>query len=318
MKKSHLLFTLFFLVSVMLGFAGNVEADRLLSDGLAYFKDSQFQAAVEKFKLIVQSTYLAEYHGIAYFMLGKSYLAINNNKEAAKYLEYFLLNFKDHVYYSEAYYLKGRILFQQGDLDNAILVTEDFIARYPGSPFVSNAYFLLGECLYNLGQLDRAMKYYQYVIDKFPTSTKIEAAQYRASLIGFKKRETELMKLLKWSYEDALQAIEEYKRRDSTYAQAIAAYQRNLKEGGTSTNDGAKIAERDLQIQSLKDENTDLQREVALLKEQLASSNGTASVATAEYAVSLQKKQEMLDMKERALIVKEEYLKWLQSYLESK
>jgi TolA-binding protein len=321
--KLHLLITVFLLTGLSLLYAGNIDADRLLSDGLAYFKDNQFQAAVEKFKLIIQSPYLKEYYGVTYFMLGKSYLALGNYKEASNYLEYFLLNYKDHVYFSEAYYLKGRLLFQQGDLDNAILVSEDFVSRYPGSPFISNAYFLLGECLYNKGQLDKAMKFYQYILDKYPSSVKLEAAQYRASIIGFKKRESELLKLLKWSYEDSLAAIEEYKRRQSTYEQAIGAYQKKLASGGAYSADDVKdlqvkISERDLQIQSLQQDNTSLKRDAALLKEQLDAAKSTTSVATDEYAVSLQKKQEILEMKERALAVKEEYLKWLKTYLESK
>jgi outer membrane protein assembly factor BamD (BamD/ComL family)/cell division protein FtsB len=303
--------------------AGNLEADRLLGEGLAYFKDNQFQAAADKFSLITMSPYYKEYHGAAYFMIGKSYLAMNNLKEATKHLEYYLQNFKDHPYYAEAYYLKGFILFKQGDIDNSILVAEDFIARYPGSPFAANAYFLIGESLYNKGQLDRAMKFYRYVMEKFPGSAKLEAAQYRSSLIGFKQRENELLKLLKWSYEDALQTIEEYKRRESTYEQAIIAYQKKLAGGGNASSDDVKdlqvkLADRDLQIQNMKADNAALQQEVALLKERLAAAQATTSATTDEYAVSLQKKQEMLEMKERALTVKEEYLKWLKTYLENK
>jgi outer membrane protein assembly factor BamD (BamD/ComL family) len=318
------LFSLILLLSgAAVLYAGNVEADRLLGEGLAYFRDSQFQAAVDKFSLITGSPYLKDYHGIAYFMIGKSYFAMRKYKEASKNIEHYLLNFKDHPYYAEAYYLKGSILFKQGDVDNAILVSEDFIARYPGSMFVPNAYFLIGECLYNKGQLDRAQEFYRVIMDRYPSSIKLEAAQYRASLIGFKKREGELLKLLKWSYEDSLQAIEEYKRRERTYEQAIGAYQKKIAEGGYAgdevKNMEVKLAEKDLEIQNLKADNTALKREAALLKEQLdAAKASTTPTATSEQLESLQKKQEMLEMKERALLVKEEYLKWLKTYLESK
>ena len=321
--KIKLLSIVLFLTGVCLLYAGNVEADRLLGEGLAYFRDSQFQAAAEKFSLITGSQYLKEYHGIAYFMLGKSYFAMNRFKEAAGNIEYYLANFKDHAYFPEAYYMKGSILFKQGDMDNAILVAEDFIARYPGSQFVPNAYFLIGECLYNKGQFDRAEEFYRVIMDRYPSSAKIEAAQFRASLIGFKKRESELLKLLKWSYEDSLQAIEEYKRRESTYEQAITAYQKKIAEGGTVSGDDVKnmevkLAEKDLEIQSLQEAKTALEREVALLKDQLANANVATSPTTSDEFAELQKKQEMLEMKERALLVKEEYLKWLKTYLESK
>ena len=325
MTKTFLSIALFLFSGVAVLHAGNLDADRLLQQGIDYFKDGQFQAAADKFTLITQSPYYREYFGIAYFMIGKSDLALNNLKDAAKNNEYFLQNFKDHPYYPEGYYLKSFILFKQGDLDNAILVGEDFIARYPGSEFAANAYFLIGECLYDKGQIDRAMKFYQYVMDKYPTSAKLEAAQYRASLIGFKQRETELLKLLQWSYEDSLQAIEEYKRRESTYEQALAAYQKKLAGGGGASADEVKdmevkLADRDLQIQSLKSDNASLQQEAALLKDQLAAARAAngGPTASADYETSLEKKQEMLDMKERALTVKEEYLKWLKTYLENK
>ncbi len=321
--KTTLLTVIFLLAGVCALYAGNLEADRLLGEGLTYFRDSQFQSAVDKFSLIAGSPYLKDYHGIAYFMMGKSYFAMNRFKEAAGHIEYYLANFKDHSYYSEAYYLKGSILFKQGDMDNAILVSEDFIARYPGSQFVPNAYFLIGECLYNKGQLDRAAEFYRVIMNRYSSSAKIEAAQYRSSLIGFKKREGELLKLLKWSYEDSLQAIEEFKRRESTYAQAIGAYQKKIAEGGFAGGDDVKnmevkLAERDLEIQTLKADNTALQREVALLQEQLAGAKTSPSPVAADEYADLQKKQSMLEMKERALLVKEEYLKWLKTYLESK
>jgi len=321
--KTKIFTIIFILTGVCALYAGNVEADRLLGEGLAYFRDNQFQAAVDKFALITGSQYLKDYHGIAYFMLGKSYLAMNKYKEASGNIEYYLANYKDHPYYPEAYYLKSSILFKQGDMDNAILVAEDFIARYPGSQFVPNAYFLIGECLYNKGQFDRAEEFYRVIMNRYPSSVKLEAAQFRASLIGFKKRESELLKLLKWSYEDSLQTIEEYKRRESTYQQAVAAYQKRIAEGGAASEDDVKnmqvkMAEKDLQIQSLQADKTALEREVSLLKEQLANAQVATSPAVADEYAELQKKQEMLDMKERALTVKEEYLKWLRTYLESK
>jgi outer membrane protein assembly factor BamD (BamD/ComL family)/cell division protein FtsB len=322
--KTKMLTVIFLMAGVGVLSAANLEADRILGEGLAYFRDSQFQAAVDKFALITGSQYMKEYHGVAYFMMGKSYFAMNKLKEASGNIEFYLANFKDHPYYAEAYYLKGSVLFKQGDFDNAILVSEDFIARYPGSQFVPNAYFLIGECLYNKGQLDRAEEFYRVILNRYPASAKIEAAQYRASLIGFKKREGELLKLLKWSYEDSLQAIGEYKRREKTYEQAIVAYQKKIAEGGYAGGDDVKnlevkLAEKDLEIQSLRTDNTSLQREVSLLKDQLAAARSTTSPAVAdEFAESLQEKQEMLEMKERALLVKEEYLKWLKTYLESK
>jgi len=315
--KFRLLFSVILLFQVYSLFAGNVDADRLLSEGLDLFQNSRFTEAADKFSLIVQSPALKDYHSVAYFMLAKSYLAVNKLKEASSYLEYFLLNFKDHVYFSEAYYLKARVLFQQGDIENSILVSEDFIAKYPGSPFAAHAYFLMGECLFSKGKFDEALKFYRTVMEKYPTSVKVEAAQYRASLIGFRKREVELLKLLKWSYEDSLKAIEEYQRRERTYEQAIAAYQARISGTGSISPDKAndlqlQLAEKDVELEKLKQQVASLQTE----NERLKGETGTGTVAQpADVTDELRRKQEMLDVKEKALEVKEQYLKWLETYL---
>ena len=61
-----------------------------------------------------------------------------------------------------------------------------------------------------------------------------------------------------------------------------------------------------------------IERANRLAQEQLSNAQVATSPAVADEYAELQKKQEMLDMKERALTVKEEYLKWLRTYLESK
>ena len=226
------------------------------------------------------------------------------------------------------------------------------MSKYRSSPFIPNGYFFIGECLYNLGQLDEALQFYAYVVQKYPTSYKVEAARYRISLSGFKKREDELLKLLQWSYEDSLKLIEEFQRRDQTYEQAIISYQKMLAGEGIESTDNETIAkfqelltEKDAEIMALKDENDelrlkaediedlenqvadmeqeieDLKQENEDLKQQLASiqESGTTTVTQAELEAqkqTLDQMEELLNLKKRALEVKETYLKWLESYLE--
>lgn len=313
-------FNLFLLIATTK--AGNIEADKLLSQGLNHYNEGRYQQAVDSFKLIIQSPYFSDYYAIGHFMLAKGYLALNNNKKAAEHNEYFLLNYKDHPYYQEAYYLKGLILFRQGDFNNALQVAEDFLARYPTSQFVPSAYFVIGEALYNLGQLDKSLKIYQYIIEKYPSSNRLEACQFRVALIGFKRREQELLRLLKWSYEDSLKVIEDYKLKEATYEQALTAYQKQLAESGsTPTADvkslEVKLAESSLRIQELEAKIKSLEAELELLRKKITQPDQASSLSTTQLE-ELAKRQEMLEMKEKALAIKEEYLKWLQNYLENK
>ena len=82
--------------------------------------------------------------------------------------------------------------------------------------------------MYSLGHLEEAKKTYKTVIEQFPESYKVEASQYKFTLIDLRQREQELLKLLKTSHEEYLRALEDSARREKTYEQAIISYQKKL------------------------------------------------------------------------------------------
>ncbi|MBN1799018.1 MAG: tetratricopeptide repeat protein [Spirochaetales bacterium] len=323
MKKSNLFIFIVvcFIFIPQLGLANNDKAKIILNEGIEYFKSNQFELAALRFRDVTQNNQYKEYHGFAYFMLAKSYMALRNYTGASKNLEFFLINYPDHTYYSEAIYLKGKLIYYQGDFEGAISVLKDFINTYKNSPFVPNSYFFIGECLFNLGHFDEAETFYGYVLQKYPTSYKVEAARYRISLIGFKKRETELLKLLKWSYEDSLNAIEEYQRRERTYEQVITAYQKRL--SGVGIEPGSDIAELQEQLKRKDEEIAKLKKEIADLNEKIAALEKGVPVATIDESdleaerERLKQIEELLNLKEQALRTKEEYFKQLLEELES-
>ena len=129
------------------------------------------------------------------------------------------------------------------------------------SAFVSSAWFWVGESLYGLGQLDDALAAYQKIVTDFPTSVKLEAAQYKVSLIQLSRREVELSKLLKWSHEDFLKSVEEYQNREKAYVQAIEAYQKRL-AGVNPDEDRRIIADLQQQLAKKTDEAAQLAAEL--------------------------------------------------------
>jgi tetratricopeptide (TPR) repeat protein len=323
MKKSfRIIFLVFFILFMgsMLQ-AANEQAKEILNQGIEYFKNNQFELAALRFRDVTQNEQYKEYHGFAYFMLAKSYMALGKYTNAEKNLEYFLMNYPENIYYSEAFYLKGKLIYYQGDFENAIKILKDFNDKYKNSPFLPNSYYFIGECLFDLGHFDEAKKFYDYVIQKYPHSYKVEAARYRISLIGFKKREAEFLKLLRWSYEDTLRAIEEYQRRESTYEQVIAAYQKRL--AGEGVDSGSDIAalneqlkEKDKQIEELKKEICGLRERLADLEKGAPVAGVTESDLQAERE-RLRQVEELLNLKEQALKTKEEYFKQLLQELEN-
>ena len=314
-------------VSVLLGlvpwlpWAAN--GDAVLRDGIALFKESLFSNALRTFREILLDPELGEYTGDAYFWISKSYMALKQYEDAERNLEFFLTNFTDHAFYPESVYQKGRLLFLQQNPEGTIQVLGGFLERYPESPFVPNAYFWIGESLFTLGHLNDAQVIFERIIRDYPKSFKVEAARYRNSIIDFKKRETELLKLLKWSHEESLKAVEEFHRREKDYEQAIVAYQRRLAqyEREDQTN---LIQELEQQRNDLETElnlsvtaNEDLERTLSSTLEELALLRDQTGVSETT-SVAIERKEQLLLLKEQALAVQESLVDQLASQRESR
>ena len=84
----------------------------------------------------------------------------------------------------------------QEDYESALQVFQGFLSNYPSSTFVPSGWFWVGKAFTRSGRLDDAMTVYQKIIRDYPSSVKVEAAQYKVSLIQLRKKEIELSRLL--------------------------------------------------------------------------------------------------------------------------
>jgi len=229
-----------------------------LQEGLENYQKGFYQQAIMNFRNIILDPALETSHGDAFFWLAKTYLILEQLDDASRSLETFLVNYPEHPYYSEAYYLKGRLLFKQEELQSAIQVFQGFIDQYPDSELVANAYFWVGEALFRLGNFDSARTMLEVLIREFPYSVKVEAAKYRISLVKLKKRENELLSLLKMSHEELLKTLEEFQKKERTYEQAIAAYQKKIAALEKSNTDAVirslreQLRQKNMQIENLR------------------------------------------------------------------
>ena len=291
-------------------------SDTSLNRGLALFKQNDFGQAILVFESLVDEARGSEIEPLAVFWLAKSYMAAGDLDAATASMEYFLANFPNHSSHPEAFYQKGRLLYLQGEFESAILVFEEYIRTYPDLEFISNANYWIGESLYTLGYLEEAALVFNRVVNSYPQSFKVEAARYRLSLIAFKKRENELMKLLKYSHEETLKTIEEFQRREKAYEQAIASYQRQITalkqiQAGAEAPDAAADA-GDVSLLDLKAENARLQSLVESLQRQLqtAMTGDSGARAAGTDMEELLRLQEALKLKEEALKLKESLIEW--------
>jgi len=271
-----------------------------LQEGIDFFRDGQYARAIPLFQGVLSASSADAQKPVAYLLLAKSFMATGKLDDAERNLEFYLANYPGSTDYAEALYQKGRLLFMQEDFESALQVFQGFLSNYPNSTFASSGWFWVAESLYSLGKLDDALTVYQKIIRDYPSSVKVEAAQYKVSLIQLRRKEIELTRLLKWSHEDFLKSTEEFQNREKAYEQAIAAYQKRLAAGDS---DSQKI------IADLRQQLADKTAEANQLSAQLAR-QGTAAPAadTAQEEQRLATLQRLLAAKEKALALKELYL----------
>jgi TolA-binding protein/uncharacterized protein YoxC len=224
------------LLFAVIGIAGasaqdsSSQAVAIFNEAIDRYEAGQFEQALVTFRELLSQDSYERLHGDAYFWIAKSAIALGRLNEAADNLEFFLANYSDNPYYVEGVYENGRLLHLQGDYEQSIRALESFVNEYPQSPFVANAYYWMGESLFALGHFDRAEQAFRLVTDQYPRSYRAEPARYRLSIIDLRRREEELLKLLQWSHEEYVKAVEEFQERERSFEAAIADYQRQIAE----------------------------------------------------------------------------------------
>jgi len=298
-----------------------------LKEGKDLFGANAYDKAILIFRNIILDPASGPEKGDAYFWTAKAYMALGKADEAERNLETFMAGWPEAPDYPEALYQKGRLLLQRDDFEDSIQVFQTFLATYGQSPLAANAYFWVGECLYGLGRLEDALKLYQKVLHEYPTSYKVEAAQYKVSLIGLRQREIELSKLLKWSHEDFLKSIEEFQKKEKTYEQTIESFQKKLAAleaaqfQKTIQDQKKELDKKNAEIGRLTEQSNALKAEVERLK--AVPTSTTVSVDPSHLA-ELEREREknvrtqrMLALKQEVLLLKEAYLTWLDSHREA-
>ena len=325
-KKILVFFALLFFISALgAGYSEDRQSKTLLLDGIKYFKNGVYNQAILNFRNIILDPELSSEKPDAYFWIAKSYMALKKFKDADRNLEYFILNYPNHPYYSEAIYQKGRLLYLENDYENSIQVLKGFISQFSGSPFVSNAYYWVGEDLYSLGHIDESLKMFKKITESYPNSYKVEAARYKISLVTLKKREQELLKLLRWSHEESLKTIEEFQRRERTYEQALTAYQRKLasfqQAGYQQSIEELKkqLSQKEAAVENLNKSIKEKENSIKTLEDQLkGSEKGKVTItqsklnALEKEKTQLQNLSKLLSAEKEALKIKETILKWLE------
>ncbi|MDR0448810.1 MAG: tetratricopeptide repeat protein [Treponema sp.] len=195
----------------------------------------------------------------ALYWLSLAELSMGNFNEAIAALDMLEQVDQSSRWSREVPYHRGRCLFYLHQYEAALLafISYSYFLE-PEDPRMAASYFWAGECFYALGYMDNAANSFSMIIEKYPYSAKYEGASYRLSLINQKKIETELLTIIKWSHEESLKSLVEYREREKLYEQAIAAYRQRIDEllakTGTQENETPAPLDNDNQttIQELR------------------------------------------------------------------
>lgn len=245
--------------------------NQVLREGLISFQNSDFETAILRFREVLLEEPDDDTAATAYFWLAKAAMATDRLAEAERNLEHYLHNFPEHRFAIEARYQQGRLLFMQSDYEGALQAFDRFVRRHEDSPFVANAVYWGGEALFNLGRLDQARQLFDRVIREFPTSFRVEAARYRGAVIDLTFREQELLQLLRWSHEENLRSLDEFRRRERALQEAIDAYQQQLSTDDTQQPLRDEVNRLATQNRNLQDTLRNRDAQIRQLQEQVRS-----------------------------------------------
>ena len=209
-----------------------------LSAGIELFRQGRLNEAILELRRLQAEAPSREVRAEALFWISMAQLFAGEFEQALHDMNTLEETDPGNRRVSQLPYHRGLALFHLGRYDQAIV----FLMRYvdtivpgPGgvlSPVDASrtaaALYWTGACLLSMGQLDRAADMVTHIIESFPASPKAAAASNRLALVNQRRVEAELLSLLRWSHEESLRNMEEFRRRERAYTQALLAYQRRI------------------------------------------------------------------------------------------
>ncbi|MCL2374657.1 MAG: tetratricopeptide repeat protein [Treponema sp.] len=209
-----------------------------LAAGIELFSQGRWDAAVLELRRLQAEAPSGELRAEALFWISMAQLFSGEHEQALRDMDALEAADPASRRIAQLPYHRGRALFKLGRYDQAIV----FLARYadsilPGADGVfapadsgrlAAALFWTAECLFAMGQIDRASDLFRRIAETFPASRKLEAANSRLAQISQSRAEAELLSLLRWTHEESLRNMEEFRRREMAHNQAMILYQRRI------------------------------------------------------------------------------------------
>ncbi|MDR2150272.1 MAG: tetratricopeptide repeat protein [Spirochaetaceae bacterium] len=164
-------------------------------------------------------------------------------------------------------FYRGQTYYYLGRYNEAIVQLTAYRTSTKDAVQSGEALYWLGECLFAMGQFDRAKALCAQFIEQYAESARLEAVQYRLDLIAHKKIEEELLALLQWSHEEALQMVNKYQKQERIYDQTI----NNLQQTINALQKQIADLSKDIVRSELEQTNAAYQSQIAEYEARIAS-----------------------------------------------
>ena len=280
-RPSSIVFLKFWMVVLLLALTEYIPAqtspqqlNSRLAAGINFYSQGKWSEAVSELRPVQAEASSQELKGEALFWISMSELSAGEYEEALRDMDALEAADPGSRRLAELPYQRGRALYYLGRYNEAIVLLKNYadtLTAGPGgvlSPIdisrKAAALYWTGECLFSMGQLDRAGDVFRLITKDYSGTSKYEASLYRLDLINQKKVEAELLALLKWSHEESLRSMEENRRREASYDQALSAYQKRIAE-----------LLKDTRVQDLENLNAQYQEQLNAAQEKILSLENT-------------------------------------------
>jgi len=266
-----------------------------LDQGIEAFRAERWRDALDDFGSVLANPQTTIEKPEALYWTALAAMALGDQATAEKSIQTYLEAWPNGPRVPDLLYQKGRILYGRQDWQGALVAFAAFMTDAPSHELYSSALYWSGECMYALGRLDDARRAFVAVITKYPNSVKVEAATYRRDLIDIEFREEELLKLLTWSHEESLRSVEDFRRKERSYEQAIAVYQNELADikRGAATDTDKLIADLRSQVADLNAKLGASQADLASTKAELDAMRSAATKESQAAALGQQQSTEV-------------------------
>jgi len=237
-RMNKLVILLLLLALPVLVFAQYHTPETRLKAGVELYGQGKWREAVSELRRVQAEAPLRSLKAEALFWISLSELAAGEYEEALRDMANLEEIDPKNQRPRELPYHKGRVFYYLGRYDEAIILLSGYANSFVSGPggVLSHhdslqkaaALYWTGECLFSMSQLDMAADIFSLITKEYPLSPKYEASVYRLALINQKKVESGLLALLKWTHEEALRNMEDFRRRETTYDQALGVFQKRI------------------------------------------------------------------------------------------